>query len=180
MLICLPSRWTTDRNSQKSQARKNLTIEQYALRRSNWKHMVSRTDVAYTIGVLAQFIQDPGRAHWEAVKQVITYLGCTKDLWFILGGWGDKLFEGFCDADWESQGHQHSISGYSFHMGCSAATWSSKKRYIIVPSSTKAEYIALTHAAKEALWLWTLIGELHSGPLKSMTINWINQGAIAL
>ena len=48
--------------------------------------VVSRPDRAYTIRVLAQFIQNPGFAHWEALKRLITYLGSTKDYWLTFGG----------------------------------------------------------------------------------------------
>ena len=51
-----------------------------------WLVVVSRPDAAYAVGVLSQFIQNPGQAHWEALKHVIMYLGCTKDLWLTFGG----------------------------------------------------------------------------------------------
>jgi len=59
-------------------------------------------------------------------------------------------------------------------------SWSSKKQYIIALSSTEAEYIAQTHATKEALWLRAFLLEfqgLSTGPLN---INCDNQGAIVL
>ena len=40
-----------------------------------WPVVVSRPDAAYTVGILSQFIQNPGPAHWEGVKRVISYLG---------------------------------------------------------------------------------------------------------
>ena len=145
-----------------------------------WPVMVSRLDAAYAIGVLAQFIQNPGLAHWEALKRVITYLGSTKDLWLTFGGHSKTLVEGFCDADWASNKHRHSISGYSFHFGCGTVSWSSKKKYIIALSSTEAEYIAQTHMAKEALWLRSFLDEVRGTGGGLMTINCDNQGAIAL
>ena len=90
------------------------------------------------------------------------------------------LVEGFCDADWASNKHRHSISGYSFHFGCGAVSWSSKKQHIIALSSTEAEYIAQTHAAKEALWLRSFVEEVRGGSQSPITINCDNQGAIAL
>ena len=68
-----------------------------------WPVVVSRPDAAFTIGVLSQFIQNPGPAHWEALKRLINYLGCTKDLWLTFGGTKENLIEGFCDADWAGQ-----------------------------------------------------------------------------
>ena len=145
-----------------------------------WPVVVSRPDAAYAIGILAQFIQNPGSAHWEALKRLITYLGWTKDYWLTFGGRSKMLVEGFCDADWATNKHRHSISGYSFHFGCGAISWSSKKQYIIALSSTEAEYIAQTHAAKEALWLRSFIDEVRGTGGGPITINCDNQGAIAL
>ena len=65
-------------------------------------------------------------------------------------------------------------------MGRGAVSWNSKKQHIVVLSSTEAEYVALTHAAKEALWLRTFLSEIGGSPFGPMTIHCDNQGAIAL
>ena len=96
-----------------------------------WPVVVSRPDAAYVVGVLSQFIQNPGPAHWEGVKWVISYLGSTKDLWLTFGGQKEAVVEGFCDADWASHKHRHLISGFSFHYGQGAVSWSSKKQAIV-------------------------------------------------
>ena len=63
------------------------------------------------------------------------------------------LVEGYCDSDWASQKHQHSVSRYLFYFGMGVVSWSSKKQNMIALSSTEAKYIAQTHAAKKAMWL---------------------------
>jgi hypothetical protein len=151
-----------------------------AIESALWPIVVSRPDAAFAIGVLSQFIQNPGPAHWEGLKCVINYLGCTKNLWPTFGGKKNTLVEGFCDSDWASQKHRHSISGYSFHFGMGAVTWSSKKQNIIALSSMEAEYIAQTHAAKEVIWLQSFISEVQGTGKKKLTILCDNQGAIAL
>ena len=115
-----------------------------------WPTVVSHPDTAYAVRILSQFMQNLGPAHWEGIKRVINYLGHTKDLWLTISGKKQEMFEGYCDADWASQSHQHSISGYSFHYGLGPISWSSKRQGIIVLSSMEAEYIAETHAAKRA------------------------------
>jgi hypothetical protein len=150
-----------------------------AIGRALWPVMISRPDALCAVGILAQFVQNPGLAHWKALKRVMGYLYTTRDLWLTFGG-VDAELEGFSDADWASQSHRHSISGYAFRMGKGAVTWSSKKQAIVALSSTEAEYIAQTHAAKELIWLRTFLGELttpFSGPI---TLHCDNQGAIAL
>ena len=145
-----------------------------------WPVVVSRLDAAFAVGTLSQCIQNPGQAHWEGLKRVISYLGSTKDHWSTPGRRGKFLVEGFCDADWAGQRHRHSISGYSFHFGNGAVMWSSKKQYVVALSSAEAEYIAQTHAAKEALYLRTFIGEIREQFKTPITISCDNQGAIAL
>ena len=116
-----------------------------------WLVVVSRLDAAFTVSLLSQFIQNPGPAHWEALKQVIIYLGSTKDLWLTFGGHLKLLAKGYCDANWGGQKHCHSISSYSFHIGRGAISWSTQKQHIVMLSSTKAEYVAQMHAVKEVL-----------------------------
>ena len=65
-------------------------------------------------------------------------------------------------------------------MGRGAFSWSSKKEYIIALSTTEAEYIALTHAAKEAVWLRTFLSELRGVPYGPVLIDCDNQGVISL
>jgi hypothetical protein len=65
-----------------------------------WPAMVSRPDVVFQVGILSQFIQNPGKAHWEALKRAIAYLDTTKDLWLTLGGRERLDPIVFTDADW--------------------------------------------------------------------------------
>ena len=92
-----------------------------------WQVVISRLDAAFVVGILSKFIQNLDQAHWEGVKRVIAYLGTTKHLWLMFGGHGITILKGFCDVDWAGQPHRHLISGYFFHMGARAITWSSKK-----------------------------------------------------
>ena len=61
--------------------------------------------------------------------------------------------KGYSDADGLMHEDQKAISGYAFLLDRGAVSWSSKKEEIIALSMTEAEYVALTQAAKEAIWL---------------------------
>jgi hypothetical protein len=145
-----------------------------------WPVMITRPDCAFAIGILSQFVQNPGNAHWEALKRVMVYLGVTKDLWLTFGGRTQKLIEGFCDSDYANQSDRHSIAGFTYLFGQGAVTWSSKKQQLIALSTVEAEYIAQAHAAKEALWLCTFVSEIRGESVEAIMINSDNQGAIAL
>ena len=62
-------------------------------------------------------------------------------------------------------------------MGMGAINWSSKKQYIVMLSSTEAEYITQTHAVKEVMYLHMFVQEIH-GLDKPITINCNNQDHI--
>ena len=69
---------------------------------------------------------------------------------------------GYVDADWVSQDHRHSISPCVFQIDGGSISWSCQKQNIVTLSSTEAEFIALTHATKEALWLEHFIKKLYN------------------
>ena len=72
-----------------------------------WPVMILHPDCTFTISMLAQFIQNPGKVHWEALKGVIVYMGSMKDLWLTFGGGplAKPIVKGFCHADWMGQPH---------------------------------------------------------------------------
>jgi hypothetical protein len=121
--------------------------------------MGTRPDIAFTTSTVAQFSDNPGWAHWEAVKRIYRYLKGTRDLVLTYGG--DKRgLVGYVDADGASQEHRRAISGYVFMVDGGAVSWSSKKQELVTLSTAEAEYVAQTHAAKEAIWLRRLLTEI--------------------
>jgi len=136
-------------------------------------------DISFAILTLSQFLDNPGHTHWEAVKHVFWYLLSMKDLQLTFGGGKDGL-EGYTDADGASQEHRCAISGYAFIINGGAVSWSSRKQELITLSTAEAEYIATTHAAKEAIWLRNFIGEVFTPLTEPTTLHCDNQSAIAI
>ena len=118
--------------------------------------VMTRPDITFTVSTLSQYLESPTTTHLIAVKRVIHYLKGTKHLCLTLGGHEIDL-SGYSNADWASQLHRHSISGFTFSLGSGAISWSSKKQPIITLSSTESEYIALTHSAKDIIWIQKLL-----------------------
>ncbi len=86
----------------------------------------------------------------------------------------------YCDADWASQASRKSMSGYIITLAGGAIAWSSKRQTTIALSTAEAEYVAVTHVAKEALWLHALFTELGIKAPSEPTILSDNQAAIAI
>ena len=83
---------------------------------------------------------------------------------------------GYADADGNMAEDCHAISGYAFLIHGGAVSWTTKRQEIISLSTTKSEYIA----AKEALWLKSLLSQLFEINSEPITLFSDNQLAIAL
>ena len=139
----------------------------------------TRPDISFAVSTLSQFLDNPGQAHWEAVKRVFRYLLGTKN-WGLTFGGGKEGLEGYTDADGASQEHRRAISGYAFIIDGGAVSWSSRKQELVTLSTTEAKYVASTHAAKEAIWLRNFIGEVFSPLAEPTTLHCDNQSAVAI
>ena len=114
--------------------------------------IATHPDIAFPIGILSQFMDNLGWVYWEGVKHVFGIWD-----WVLIHGMKVKGLEGFADVDGAIQEHRHAITGYTFLINGRAISWSSKKQEIITLSTTESEYVAATHAAKEAIWLDLLV-----------------------
>ena len=115
---------------------------------------------------------------WEAVKRIFCYLKGTRDHWLVYGE-KEHSISGYTDADGMSNEDRQAISGYAFLVDGGAISWSSKCQSIVTLSTAEAEYVAATHAAKEAVWLREFISEIYK-PQDPMTLYSNSQSAIAL
>ena len=159
-------------------ARPNRVI--YPLTRpSPEDYSVRSTDISFAVTVLSQYAQNPGKPHWEAVKRVFRYLKTTKN-YELTFGLNNNGLHGYTDADHATQQHYHSISGYVFKMFGGAISWSAKKQPVIALSTTEAEYLAATHAAKEAAWIRNFFEEINQLFANPIILFCDNQSAIAL
>ena len=139
----------------------------------------TRPDICYTVQTVSKFNNKPGLAHWEAVKRIFKYLIGTKNLWLSYGSLMKELL-GYADADSSMSEDRRAISGYTFMVNGGAVSWSTKQQELISLSTTESEYVAITHAAKEALWLRTMISQLFGVILPPTTLFSDNQLAITL
>ena len=158
----------------------NRQLYQSAVGSLMYAMLGTRPDIAYAVGIVSQHCTNPNGHHWTAVKRIFRYLAGTQELGILYGGGARS--KGFCDSDWGGSVDRRSTSGYVFMLNGGAISWASRKQPTVALSSTEAEYIALTQAVKEILWLRTLFSEL-GAPKHAQEICEIssdNQGAIAL
>ena len=75
-----------------------------------------------------------------------------------------------------------SISGFVFICNGGAVSWKSSNQSITTDSTTEAEYVAVSDAAKEAVWIRKFVSELGVVPSIESAVPLFcdNNGAIAL
>ena len=140
----------------------------------------TRPDISFAVQTLSQFNTAHTLAHWTAAKHVFRYLKGTRDFVITYGKTSELVAHGYSDADWgQNRADRRSISGYAFLIANGIVSWSSKKQSTVALSTMEAEYVALAHATKEAIWLRALLGELHLGTDAPTIISTDNLAAIA-
>src|SRR5688572_5737299 len=140
----------------------------------------TRPDITFAVGVMSRFNNNYGQAHWVAVKRIFRYLRQTASLKLVYRK-NDEDVAGFSDSDWGGDKRDlKSTTGYIFVLSGAAISWNSKKQPTVAKSTTEAEYMALSMAAAEAVWLKGLHQELVPQASSVVKIFCDNKGAIDL
>ncbi|KAH9779747.1 hypothetical protein KPL71_007827 [Citrus sinensis] len=141
-----------------------------------------RPDVAYGIGLVSRFMGNPGKEHWEAIKWLLRYLKSTEEYGVVFGQVNNASSKvlGYVNSDFAGDlDKRRSVTGLVFTLCGGAVNWKSTLQSIVALSTTEAEYIALTEAVKEALWLKGLVPELGLEQ-ELVTVNCDSSSAIQL
>ena len=128
----------------------------------------TRPDIAHVVGVVSRYMSNPGKQHWEAMKWILRYLRgitglslCFKQL--------DLGLQGYVDADMaEDVDGRKSTTEYVYTLGGTTISWVLKLQKIVAISTTEAEYVAITEANKEMIWLQSFLEELRKKEGKSV------------
>jgi len=156
--------------------------------------LCTRPDIAFAVGALSRYSSLPRTTHLTAAQHLLRYVKKTTHLGLTLGPFRTKALRPilYSDADWAGDlATRKSTGGYVCVLTekdtqgepiLSAVSWSSKRQQTVALSSTEAEYMALTQATKEAIWVSRFLAELQgiSENAESTRIYVDNQGSIAL
>ena len=145
----------------------------------------TRPDLAFAVGKLSRFCENPQQKHWNAIKRVFRYICGSKKLGLTFDGNKSLDLVGYSDSDWAGDTRDRkSTSGFVFSMCGTPVSWRSKKQTVVAVSTCEAEYISLSSTSKEAIWLRRLVHDMlcdvNPEELASTVIHSDNQGAIAL
>ncbi|KAM0925571.1 hypothetical protein ACQ4PT_004106 [Festuca glaucescens] len=142
----------------------------------------TRPDLAYSVGIVSRFMENPTTEHMSAIKQILRYvkgtinLGCTyknRKERLVLHGYSDSDMAGDVDD-------RKSTSGMVFYLGPNPISWNSQKQKVVALSSCEAEYIAASTAACQGVWLRRLLADLAKKEVQKVSLKIDNQAAISL
>lgn len=143
----------------------------------------TRPDISYAVSFLSQYNSNYTTTHWQLAKRLLQYLKLTskRGLEYTKSSNPTFCLVGFADADWAGNSSDYkSYSGFCFTLDGNLVSWESKKQKLVAQSSTESEYISLTEAVKESLYLNELICNLFNCGLQTVTIFHDNMSSIKL
>lgn len=138
-------------------------------------------DLAASVSILSRQISSPTETDWVELKRVVRYLLKTANYKLKLSATRDEQLNlvGYCDADWSGDpSDRKSNSGFLFQLGKATVCWASRKQTSVSLSSMEAEYMALSEACRELVWLRQLLDEVGERQMKPTTILEDNRGCI--
>ena len=141
----------------------------------------TRPDILFGVGLVSRYMEAPTFSHLKAAKRILRYIKGTLEHGLLYSFSNDFKLLGYCDSDWAGDvDERKSTSGFVFFMGNAAFTWSSKKQPIVTLSTCEAEYVAMSNCVCQAIWLRSLLKELHVSENDPTEIFVDNKSAIAL
>ena len=145
----------------------------------------TRPDIAYAVSTVSRFMERPSTQHWNCVKQIFRYIRGTSShfIQYQLSPTTTLVdsITTYCDADWAGDIDTcRSTTGYLTIFNGGPISWNSRLQPTVAKSSTEAEYIGLSSACDEVIWLRQLLQDLDYILTIPTTIYEDNQGAIDL
>lgn len=146
--------------------------------------IITRPDLAYAVQALCRHMSAVTQEHRVAAKRVLRYLAGTRDMGIKFGvgfkaGSGELV--GFSDSDYACDpDRRRSTTGYLFMLNGGPVCWTSRLQSTVARSSAEAEYMAMSDAAGEGMYLRQLLKDLGYRQKGPTTLYEDNLGAIAM
>jgi len=146
----------------------------------------TRPDISYAVSMCASYMHNPGRVHWEAVKDILAYVNLTSSRGLVYGSRDctDDLLDVvyiYVDADHAGDvDNRRSRTGYVSMLHGGAVSWKTRLQERTSISSTEAEYYAASDAFGEARWFRMFLAELKIYQTKPTVILEDNESCMKL
>lgn len=162
--------------------KKTITWYQLVVGSLMWPAIHTRPDIAYAVGVLSRYCSNPSPLHCKYLQRIMRYLTGTLDVGLVFRRNTQDDIVGYSDSDYAgTKDRRRSTGAYVFMLTGALISHRSKLQSTVAMSTCEAEYMAMTEAAKEAIWCARFLVELDFRKKNTpVLIRGDNQGAIAL
>ncbi|KAL4388179.1 hypothetical protein GQ457_09G023630 [Hibiscus cannabinus] len=165
MLGCKPIDTPMDPNLEFGRNESNIPVSEETYQRLVGKLIylsLTRPDLAYSVGIVSQFMSDPKEEHLEAVYRILKYLKFTPGFGLMFRKTSDRSVKVYTDSRWTGNlTDRKSTSGYCSFVWGNLVTWRSKNQVVVAWSSAESEYRAMALGICEGMWLKRLLAELY-------------------
>ncbi|GMF35188.1 unnamed protein product [Phytophthora fragariaefolia] len=147
----------------------------------------TRPDLAYAVGQLSRYVQNPTQQHIGAAKRLLRYLVGTKTQGIVYSR--DQatqdpdtlVIDGYCDSDWGNDPDtRKSVTGYVHCIAGGAISWASRRQSIVAQSTAEAEYVAACEACMKGQGLRNVLIEVFSMMKTENRLGIDNQAAFVM
>lgn len=120
----------------------------------------TRPDIMFAVNMLSQFQENPGLTHWRVLIRLLGYVQSTHSFKLQLSPVSDVVVRCYSDADFASNRDDRvSMGGMIAFLDTSPVSWRTFKHKCVSLSTMESEYISLTEAAKELVWIQNILSE---------------------
>ena len=133
---------------------------------------ITRLDLRYALFVLSRYCANSDVTHIKATTRVLRYVKET--LSYEIHYEETTRFVNYIDANWaDAKDDRRFIEDWLFFMSKDFISWSFKRQNLVTQSSCESKYVALSEAEKKAIWLRSLLLQLHA-IFKIFIVIWID------
>ena len=123
----------------------------------------TQPNISQAVSMVSRYMHDPGKGHQQATKWILRYILGTVDLGLKFkrdDNVGSHLVS-YVDSDFAGDlDKRRSIMGYMFTLAKAPVSWRSTLQSTVALLTTEVEYMVVTKAVKEAIWLHGLVEDL--------------------
>ena len=118
-------------------------------------------ECSYANGQLARHMQNPGEEHWKGMERFVGYIKQKGNHNLIIKQPTELRTISYCDSSYgDCKDTRKSTMGEVHTIGGALISWKSQRQRTVTQSSSEAEYITLSEAAKEQKFTQMLLEEI--------------------
>jgi Reverse transcriptase (RNA-dependent DNA polymerase). len=145
--------------------------------------LCSRPDITVAVNVLSRFQTQANVNLWNALKRTLRYLKGTSELCLVF--LKNKLecltLECYADADWAGdKSTRRSTSGFIIQINGCTVLWQSRRQNSVSLSTAESEYVALSEACSDVVWVTNILNDMSLDFHKPINIFEDNQSAMKM